>query len=51
MSDLAERLGSGAQQRGIVASYIAGNTIASIGMLLVALLVRAGSRRPLDRAA
>ena len=39
MSDLAERLGSGAQQRGIVASYIAGNTIASIGMLLVALLV------------
>ena len=51
MSDLAERLGSDAQQRGIVASYIAGNTIASIGMLLVALLVRAGSRRPLDRAA
>jgi peptide/nickel transport system permease protein len=39
MSDLAERLGSGAQRRGIVASYIAGNTIASIGMLLVALLI------------
>ena len=39
MSDLAERLGSDAQQRGIVASYIAGNTIASIGMLLVVLLV------------
>ena len=39
MSDLAERLGTGAQQRGIVASYIAGNAIASIGMLLVALLI------------
>jgi peptide/nickel transport system permease protein len=39
MSDLAERLGSGTQQRGIVASYITGNTIASIGTLLVALLV------------
>ena len=38
MSDLSERLGSGAQQRGIIASYIVGNTIASIGMLLVALL-------------
>ena len=50
MSDLAERLASGAQQRGIVASYIAGNTVASIGMLLVGLLI-AGSRRAVDRAA
>jgi hypothetical protein len=38
MSDLAERLGIDTQ-RGAVLAYIKGNTVASIGMLLVALLI------------
>ncbi len=38
MSDLAERL-SGDAPRGVILPYIAGNTIASIGMLLVVLLI------------
>ncbi len=37
MSDLAERLGADAQ-RGMVLSYIKGNTVASIGILLVLVL-------------
>ena len=37
MSDLAERLGTDAR-RGVVASYIAGNTLATIGMVLVVAL-------------
>ena len=38
MSDLVERLGSDAR-RGVVATYIAGNTLATIGVLLVLVLM------------
>ena len=51
MSDLAERLGSDAQQRGSSRPTSPATRIASIGMLLVALLVVLAARRPLDRAA